>query len=240
MHHDIAGLWPLLRGHRRTFLCHHLGFAMTALAAYGSAAWLPSYFIRVMHWTPVKVGVVYGGCLALFGTLGILGGGFTADRLGARGHTDATLRVGLAACLLAIPCIATLLLTTQLTIQVPLLAAAVFLFSAPLGAAVAGLQEIVPSTVRAQASAVYLFTVNLIGLGVGPTAVALVTDRVFHDDMAVGESLQIVCAASLAAAALLLWLGLAPYRRSYAQRRAQEQAESGASSPAARAYGERP
>jgi hypothetical protein len=58
--------------------------------------------------------------------------------------------------------------------------------------------------------------------------------------MAVGESLQIVCAASLAAAALLLWLGLAPYRRSYAQRRAQEQAESGASSPAARAYGERP
>jgi hypothetical protein len=33
-----------------------------------------------------------------------------------------------------------------------------------------------------RASAIYLFVITLIGLGIGPTAVALVTDYVFADD----------------------------------------------------------
>jgi len=46
-----------------------------------------------------------------------------------------------------------------------------------------------PNTMRAQASALYLFVVNLIGLGLGPTAVAMTTDYVFADDLAVRYSL---------------------------------------------------
>ena len=52
--------------------------------------------------------------------------------------------------------------------------------------------QVTPSQMRGQVSAVYLFTMNLIGLGAGPTAVALVTDHVFHNDNLVGSSLLVV------------------------------------------------
>ena len=51
-----------------------------------------------------------------------------------------------------------------------------------------------------QESEVYLFVVNLIGLGIGPTAVALLTDRLFADDQAVGFSMFTVTAVTMASA----------------------------------------
>ena len=69
---------------------------------------------------------------------------------------------------------------------------------------------------RGQAAAVYLFVGNLIGLGIGPTAVALCTDDVFHNDDSVGYSILIVSCVAHAIAALLLWQGREQYRRSQA------------------------
>jgi hypothetical protein len=71
-----------------------------------------------------------------------------------------------------------------------------------------------PNCMRSQASALYLFVVNLIGLGIGPTAVALFTDHVFHDKKAVGDSLLIVSVVAETGAVLLLWSGLRHYRAS--------------------------
>jgi len=71
-----------------------------------------------------------------------------------------------------------------------------------------------PNTMRAQASAFYLFAINLIGLGLGPTAVATLTEDVFRDKNAVHHSLLIVCSIALVSAAVLLWLGLKRYRES--------------------------
>ena len=88
----------------------------------------------------------------------------------------------------------------------------------PYGAAAAAVQEAAPNQMRAQASAVYLFVVNLIGLGLGPTAVALLTDYAFADDAAVRYSLALVAAAGLTASVALLSAGLAPFRRTIAYR----------------------
>jgi hypothetical protein len=67
---------------------------------------------------------------------------------------------------------------------------------------------------RGQATAVYLLIVNLIGLGLGPTAIALVTDNAFGYDAAVRYSLLIVpLAASLLAMTLFL-VGLKSYNAS--------------------------
>jgi MFS family permease len=71
-----------------------------------------------------------------------------------------------------------------------------------------------PNSMRGQASAIYLFVVTLLGLGIGPTAIALVTDYVFADDMALRYSLLIVSVVALVAGALLLANGLKPYRAS--------------------------
>jgi len=59
---------------------------------------------------------------------------------------------------------------------------------------------------------------TLLGLGLGPSVVGLLTDRVFGDDAALRYSLLAVTVAGLAASIILLSAGLAPYRRSVAYR----------------------
>ena len=218
----IATVLAHLKTNRRTLLCHHFGFALFSLAGYGSSAWIPSFFIRVHQWTPTKVGLTYGVILAVFGTLGVICGGRLGDALVKRGQVDATLRVGMWAALAAIPCSFGFLTVSNYWLIVALLSAGTFFFSMPFGCAPAALQEIVPPEMRAQASAIYLFVINMVGLGLGPTAVALATDYLFKDDMAVGYSLLLIGVGSLILTAILLRLGLAPYRESYARQRAAE------------------
>ena len=62
--------------------------------------------------------------------------------------------------------------------------------------------------------AIYLFVINLIGLCIGPTAVALCTDYVFLDDDLVGYSILIVSCVAHALAGLLLWRGREHHVRS--------------------------
>ena len=71
-----------------------------------------------------------------------------------------------------------------------------------------------PPAMRGQASAVYLFILNLIGLGLGPTAVAFCTQYVFGRDNAVNYSLLVVAVTASALSAVLLWSGLKPFLRS--------------------------
>ena len=56
--------------------------------------------------------------------------------------------------------------------------------------------------------------ITLIGLGIGPTAVALVTDYVFAEDNALRYSLLIVTAFAVFSSIVLLSMGLKPYRES--------------------------
>jgi MFS family permease len=124
------------------------------------------------------------------------------------------MRVGLGASVLALPFCAAFLLVGSAEWAIALLAPTVLFLSMPFGVAPAAIQEIVPNTLRGQASALYLFVINLIGLGLGPTAVALCTDQVFQDKQAVGLSMLVVSVPALLLAMLLLSLSLKPYRAS--------------------------
>ena len=66
---------------------------------------------------------------------------------------------------------------------------------------------------RAQFSAVYLFVVNLTGIGFGGTAVALITDFVFRDDDMLHYSIALTAGLSGLVSIILLWRLLAIYRR---------------------------
>jgi hypothetical protein len=85
------------------------------------------------------------------------------------------------------------------------------LTAAPFGIAPAAIQQMMPASMRGQASAVYLFSVNIIGLGLGPTAVAFFTQRVFGRDSAVPYSLAIVTSAACALGAALLYAARRPF-----------------------------
>ena len=200
---------------RKTVLLHNLGFACLAFCAYGSASWVPTFFVRTHGLAPADVGTLYGSLVGIGGSLGIFTGGRLSDWLQARGKSDAPIRVGLLAALLALP--------TFFCFAVDSLAAATigiglgcFALAMPFGVAPAAIQEIMPNPMRGQASAVYLFVITLIGLGIGPTAVALVTDYVFADDLALRWSLLIISGLACLSAAGLLATCLKPYRASVA------------------------
>jgi hypothetical protein len=77
-----------------------------------------------------------------------------------------------------------------------------------------------PAAMRGQASSLYLLVVNLIGLGIGPTAVALCTQYLFRRDDAVQYSLALVTSVSCALAAVILSRSLKPFLASLQHLRA--------------------
>jgi MFS family permease len=96
---------------------------------------------------------------------------------------------------------------------ITLVAPTTFAVAMAFGAAPAAIQEMMPNTMRGQASAVYLFSINFIGLGGAPTAVALCTDYLFKNEAHLRYSLALVGFPACLLAAAILTAGLRPFRR---------------------------
>ncbi len=77
-----------------------------------------------------------------------------------------------------------------------------------------------PPAMRGRASAVYLFIVNIIGLGIGPTAVGACTQYLFRRDDALNYSLMLVNSLACGLAAVVLSCALKPFLASLRRLRA--------------------
>lgn len=218
--HSGAPLGTVLRyiwAHRRTVLCHNIGFGLIALCSYGSSAWVPTFFVRHYGWDIAEVAVVYGILVMVFGAGGIVFGGWLTDRWLKQGKTDAALRVGLWSAVVLLTVGGLYVLAPTGGLAFAMMIPGIVCLGMPFGAAPAAIQEIMPSHMRGQASAVYLFIVNLLGLGIGPTAVAFFTQEVFADDAAVGWSILVVGVMANFLAIGFLAAGLRPYRETLRQ-----------------------
>jgi MFS family permease len=213
----LSELGAFIWKNRATLSCHNIGLAMMFLSTYSTAAWIPSFFVRHHHWSAAQTGKIYGLLMAVFGSLGIACGGWLADWLGKRGYRDACLRVALLAAVFWIPTGVGYLLMPDPKWAMALVAPTLFILASPMGVGPAALMRMTPARMRGQVSALYLFVGNLIGLGLGPTAVAFFTDYIFHDDNRVGSSLLAVTLSAHVIAIVLLWVGLKPYVRSQNQ-----------------------
>lgn len=216
--HSVRDVFAYIRDNTRTFVSHNLGYALLALVNYGTAAWLPTHLIRTYGWSAAEAGITLGTLTITVGVAGIIVGGRVADAMLARGRTDAKLRVGIIAAVANLVFGLIYTLAPTAAIAVAALVPFNFFASFAFGAAVAAVQEIVPNRMRAQAAALYVTVTTLIGLGLGPSIVGVLTEQVFGADSAVRYSLAILTVAGLAASAALLAIGLAPYRRSVAYR----------------------
>ncbi len=196
-----------MRSNKITFLCHHIGFAMFALAGYAAVAWIPEMFRRDFHWDIPAIGLYYGILVAVCGSIGTVAAGQIADWLRARNVLNANMQVGVFIALLSIPAIVGLCLAPTGNWALVWLIPVCMLMAAPYGIAAASVQQLMPNPMRGRASAVYLAVNSMIGLGLGPTAVAMCTQYLFRRDEAVNYSLLVVSVAAFTAAALLLWVG---------------------------------
>ena len=75
------------------------------------------------------------------------------------------------------------------------------------------LQLMTPNQLRSQVTAIYFLCANLIGLGLGPTVVAVATDYVFQDDAAIGKSLALTASIICPLAMMIIWSGMSHVRK---------------------------
>ena len=164
--------------------------------------------------TASQAGVLFGGLVTVFSTLGVITGGRYADFLSKSGVVDAKMRVpvqGMTASTLgALVMLITLLIYGKPPLVLIIVLISVFCFtsSLPYGAATAALQEIIPANMRGTFSAFYLFVINLIGLGCGPLLVGFINDRVFGTPQTIMLSMSISLSVSSCLSAIILYRGL--------------------------------
>ncbi|MCB1674954.1 MAG: MFS transporter [Halioglobus sp.] len=177
---------------KRFFLSFYLAMACLVFYTYSLNAWIPSFFIRTHGWSTLQVSQNYGVIVLLFGPVGIFAGGWLCSARAQGGDELANVRM------LSVACIALLVPATTMTLvdspwaALAIIAAIQFLSGLPLGVAMAGVHQVTPNHLRAQSAAIYFFVINLLGLGMGPTTVALLTDYVFGDPEALRYSMAIV------------------------------------------------
>lgn len=208
----VRAVAAYLRAHAGAVVPLTLGFACSAAVNYGIAAWLATFFVRTHGWTPSRAGVLQGTLTMTVGVLGALGGGWLSDALVRRGRRDGPLLVGIAGALGMLLCAGSYPLVGSATAAAALLVPVNLFAALPWGPANAAMAEIMPERMRGQGAALMLLVVNLVSGALGPTAVALATDRLFGGPAGLRWALALVSVVGMLLAASLLLAARRPFR----------------------------
>lgn len=162
----------------RTFVHLSLAAALHAFVGYGVSAFLVSFYIR-SYAIPIDeistVALPLGFIIGIGGALGAFAGGYLSDRLSMRDPRWALWVPG-AATLIAVPFAAAAILSRDFSTSLLLYTLPLAFGYMYLGPTLATTHALVAPRMRALASAVLFFIVNLIGLGLGPTLVGVISD----------------------------------------------------------------
>ncbi|MES2035817.1 MAG: MFS transporter [Pseudomonadota bacterium] len=207
-------------GTKRSFWLIAFAGSLVSFIGYGHLAFYGSFFFR-NHGPQLTelaasmgglgpagfLGTALGLIIGVFGAVGTYVGGQIADRA-ARKDIRAYVSVPAIAGLLSFPFFIGAMLTANAALALGLLAVPVFLGSLWYGPVFAAVQSLVRPQTRATAAAVMLFVINLIGLGLGPLFVGLLSD---HLTVTMGEAQGVRWALVLSSAvgiiaSLLFWL----------------------------------
>ena len=142
------------------------------------------------------------------GSAGLLLAGTLADRLVGSGIQDGYIKVILFSMVGMTPCAIALGFVESDTHAMVFLSVAIFFSAFQGGISGGAIQLMTPNRMRGQVMALYLLVANLIGLGLGPTVIALTTDYVFGYDAAIGKSIALCAAVLCPIAAFILWRSL--------------------------------
>lgn len=152
-----------------------LATAVGSFVNYGTGNFNPPYLMRSHGLSLADTGLILALTSSTSGILGTWLGGVLADRLGKRDPAW-YLRICLLGQALSVPFGALAYLSTDLHTAIVALFLAHMFVVFMLAPSIAVTQSMVSPDMRALASAVFFFVVNLLGLGLGPLAVGLLSD----------------------------------------------------------------
>jgi MFS family permease len=197
---------------RAVYLRLTVATTMFSLVGFALSSWLPAYFNRTYALSNTEIGAKLGIVLMVGGAAGVVAGGLLGSIL-FRKYKDAACLIGMASAIGTLLFGAAVTLVAHADLAFLLVLPAYFFKSLPNGVALAAIVLVTPARMRAQSVALYLLFDSLIGFGLGPTAVALLTDLVFGDEAQVGLALAAVIAIVMPIAFVLYQGARAGYRR---------------------------
>ena len=159
----------------RTFWYLSLAAGMTAFAGYGNGNFAPSYLIRNHGFSIGEVGVILALLGGGGGMVGTFLGGYLTDRLGLgdrRWYMWFPALMGVLSIPLGFP----YLLSDNTPLVLVLLFLVTLTLNTYMGPVLATAHALVPSSMRAMTSAILFFILNMIGLGLGPLTVGILSD----------------------------------------------------------------
>jgi MFS family permease len=205
----LAYLW----GRRRLYAPIYIGVTMLAMIHYSGIAWAPTLLIRNHGFSPAQVGLALGLIHLTCGVIGAYSGARLVERLSRSGRPEAHVKaILIVVCLLAVPCLIAPILPTA-TGMLTLWVVMQLCLGAYFGVGMTALQVMTPNQMRGLNTAIFMLSVNLVGLGVGVAVVGALIDFVYGDASAVGLSLMTLNAVCLTVAVTALTLGVRYYRR---------------------------
>nr|WP_231737439.1 MULTISPECIES: MFS transporter [unclassified Caulobacter] len=197
-----------------------LAAALTSFSYYGQSAFFGSVFLR--NHGPVLTrlgaelglgpaglaGLALGLAIGVSAGAGTLIGGKLADRA-ARGGVSGYAKQPMVVLLASTPFLGVTPFAPSFPLALAALTIGVFLHAMAYGPTFASVQVLATPRVRATASAILFFMTSLIGLGLGPLAVGLVSD-LLRASLGPAQSLNIACAgASITMIASVVCFGFA-------------------------------
>ena len=160
---------------RKSFVHMSLGAALASFNAYAVLSFFPSFLIRSHGMDLQEIGIYLGLIIGVSSAIGFVGGGHLADRVGSINKKYALWAIAgsaLTAWLFVFPLY---LLENRTWVLVIF-----FIASVPtnvyLATTFAQTQSLVRLRMRAAASAILLFIINIVGLGLGPQFAGILSD----------------------------------------------------------------
>lgn len=183
---------------KRSFVFLAAATALKAFISYGKAPFIASFFVR-SHGDDVAVaasslgkvfgvnlqtmgflGIALGVIAGLGGVLGLWCGGRLADRLGTQ-DARRYMYIPAVGAFLSVPSFLAILMLPSLTLSLLFVGIHAFVTGLSYGPQYTAAFSVVPGHMRATTSAIMLFCINLIGLGLGPLIVGIGSDLLAVD-----------------------------------------------------------
>jgi MFS family permease len=152
-----------------------IGFILFMTLGLGLTPWYAAFLIRSHGMTTAQIGIWFGLIVGIGGAVGMVFGGYVAGRWWADDESK-QLRLTALMSVVLVPCLALFLLIPQRSLALMALVPMVLVLNCFSGPMYALMQRLVPPNMRATTLSVALLLANLIGLGLGPQIVGIVSD----------------------------------------------------------------
>ena len=160
---------------RKTFIYICIGNAMHSFVGYSFANWMPSFFIRVHKMPLSEVGLWLAISIGIGGAMGAFIGGIFTDRM-VKLDRRWYMWLAIGSIFITLPFALFTLLSSNAIAAVICYFIPNFFYSFTMGAMLTVILGVVKVDMRALTGAIYFFVINLVGLGLGPLTVGMLSD----------------------------------------------------------------